>query len=55
MNNNLIEKHAKSFYWASFFLSREIFNKCSALYNFCRTLDDIADETNQLKIKKKKF
>ena len=55
MNNNLIEKHAKSFYWASFFLSREIFNKCSALYNFCRTLDDIADETNQLKIKKKKI
>ena len=23
MNNNLLEKHAKSFYWASFFLSRE--------------------------------
>ena len=52
MNKNLLEKHAKSFYWASFFLSREIFKKCSALYNFCRTLDDIADDINQLDIKK---
>ncbi|MDA9073366.1 squalene/phytoene synthase family protein, partial [Pelagibacteraceae bacterium] len=55
MNDNLLEKHAKTFYWASFFLSREIFKKCSALYNFCRTLDDIADDTNQLEEKKKKF
>ena len=55
MNDNLLEKHAKTFYWASFFLSREIFKKCSALYNFCRTLDDIADDTNQLEVKKKKF
>ena len=55
MNNNLLEKHAKSFYWASFFLSRDIFKKCSSLYNFCRTLDDIADETNQLEEKKDNF
>ena len=55
MNNNLLEKHAKSFYWASFFLSREIFKKCSVLYNFCRTLDDIADDSNQLDIKKDNF
>ena len=55
MNDNLLEKHAKSFYWASFFLSKEIFKKCSALYNFCRTLDDIADEINQLEGKKNNF
>ena len=55
MNDNLIEKHAKTFYWASFFLSREIFKKCSALYNFCRTLDDIADDINQLEVKKINF
>ena len=55
MNNNLIEKHAKSFYWASFFLSKEIFNKCSSLYNFCRTLDDIVDDDDNLKIKKDNF
>ncbi|MDC0628357.1 squalene/phytoene synthase family protein [Pelagibacteraceae bacterium] len=55
MNDNLIEKHAKTFYWASFFLSREIFKKCSALYNFCRTLDDIADDISQLEEKKNNF
>jgi phytoene synthase len=55
MDNNLLEKHAKSFYWASFFLSRDIFKKCSSLYNFCRTLDDIADETNRLEEKKDNF
>ena len=55
MNDNLLEKHAKTFYWASFFLSREISQKCSSLYNFCRTLDDIADDTNKLNIKKNNF
>ena len=53
--SNLLKKHAKSFYWASFFLSKETFNKCSSLYNFCRTLDDIVDDNNKLKIKKNNF
>ena len=53
--NNLIKKHAKSFYWASFFLSKSIFNKCSSLYNFCRTLDDIVDDNKKLEIKKENF
>ena len=51
----LIKKHAKSFYWASFFLSKPIFNKCSSLYNFCRTLDDLVDENKKLEIKKENF
>ena len=55
MSNNLIEKHAKSFYWASFFLSREIFYKCSSLYNFCRTLDDLADNNNKINLKREKY
>ena len=55
MNNNLIKLHAKSFYWASFFLSKKIFLKSSSLYNFCRTLDDIVDGPEDLNIKKKKF
>ena len=55
MNINLLEKHAKSFYWASFFLSKKIFNKCSCLYNFCRTLDDIVDSNNKLEVKKQNF
>ncbi len=53
--NNLIKKHAKSFYWASFFLSKRTFVKCSSLYNFCRTLDDLADDNIRLKFKKDKF
>ena len=53
--NNLIKKHAKSFYWASFFLSKPKFYKCSSLYNFCRTLDDIVDADNSLETKKENF
>ena len=52
---NLIKKHAKSFYWAGLFLSKETFYKCSSLYNFCRTLDDLADDNNTLDIKKENF
>ena len=55
MKNNLLKKHAKSFYWASFFLSKDIFKKCSYLYNFCRTLDDIADNNTNLQSKKEIF
>ena len=55
MSTNLLEKHAKSFYWASFFLSKETFKKCSSLYNFCRTLDDIFDDNKELKDKRENF
>ena len=55
MKTNLLKKHAKSFYWASFFLSNDVFNKCSSLYNFCRTLDDIVDNDNKLEVKKEIF
>ena len=55
MSKNLLALHARSFHWASLFLSNNIYNKCSALYNFCRTLDDIADNDNSLEIRKKKI
>ena len=55
MKSNLLKKHAKSFYWASFFLSSNTLDKCSSLYNFCRTLDDIVDDYNNLEIKKEIF
>ena len=55
MSANLLEKHAKSFYWASFFLSKETFKKCSSLYNFCRTLDDIVDDNKELEDKRENF
>ena len=35
-----------------FFLSRNALDKCSSLYNFCRTLDDIVDDDNNLSVKK---
>ena len=43
MKNNLLKKYAKSFYWAGFFLTSEIYDKSLIIYNYCRTLDDIAD------------
>ncbi len=55
MGNNLLKTHAKSFYWASYFLSRDIFDKCVYLYNFCRTLDDIVDDHIDLNLKKDNF
>ncbi|MDC0472644.1 squalene/phytoene synthase family protein [Pelagibacteraceae bacterium] len=55
MKKDLLSLNAKSFFWASFFLSKDIYIKCSILYDFCRTLDDIADEFNDLEIKRKNF
>ena len=55
MNNDLLKLHAKSFYWASIFLSKETYSKCSDLYNFCRTLDDIANSSDNLEKKKLNF
>ena len=55
MSNNLISTHAKSFSWAGFFLAKQTFENGSSLYDFCRTLDDIADENTSLDTKKQKF
>ena len=55
MKSNLLKKHAKSFYWASFFLPKNALDKCSSLYNFCRTLDDIVDNNNNLVVKRENF
>ena len=54
-NQSLISKHARSFNWAGFFLPKETFKKCSILYDFCRTIDDIVDVDSDLEIKQKKF
>ena len=54
-NQNLIAKHAKSFSWAGFFLPKETFKKCSALYDFCRVADNIADDNGKIENKEKKF
>ena len=52
-NNNYLSMYAKSFNWAGFFLPKKTYMKCSTLYDFCRTVDNIADDTNNLEIKKK--
>ena len=51
VQKNLLKKKSKSFYFASIFLSKNCFNNCSQLYNFCRIIDDIADNN----YKNKKF
>ena len=45
--------YAKSFNWSGFFLPKKIYFKCSVLYDFCRTIDNIADQNVDLEIKKK--
>ena len=52
-NNNYLSIYSKSFNWAGFFLPKKIYLKCSSLYDFCRTVDNIVDEENRLDTKKK--
>ena len=47
--------YAKSFNWAGFFLPKETYLKCSALYDFCRVVDNIADDDDEIESNKKKF
>ncbi len=54
-NKSYLSVYAKSFSWAGYFLPRETFKKCSALYDFCRVADNIADDDGEIEIKKKKF
>ena len=54
-NKSYLSIYAKSFSWAGFFLPKETFKKCSALYDFCRIADNIADDSEQIEIKEKKF
>ena len=55
MTKNYLTMHAKSFNWAGFFLPKKVYQKCSSLYDFCRTVDDIADQELKLDIKIKQF
>ena len=47
--------YAKSFSWAGFFLPKKTLEKCSALYDFCRVADNIADDNENIENKEKKF
>ena len=52
---NYLSIYAKSFNWSGFFLPKKIYYKCSVLYDFCRTIDNIADQNKGLEIKKKEL
>ena len=55
MSKSYLSIYAKSFSWAGFFLPKKIYQKCSILYDFCRSVDDIADQDLDLNIKIKQF
>ena len=53
MAKNYLSIYAKSFNWAGFFLPKIKYKNCSALYDFCRTVDNIVDDEGDLDLKKK--
>ena len=55
LTKNYLAIYAKSFNWAGFFLPKKTYEKCSALYDFCREADNIADDENKTEIKKNNF
>ena len=54
-SKSYLSVYAKSFSWAGFFLPKETFIKCSALYDFCRVADNIADDDEKIESKEKRF
>ncbi len=55
LTKNYLAIYAKSFNWAGFFLPKKTYKKCSALYDFCREADNIADDKNKIEVKKDNF
>ena len=55
LTKNYLATYAKSFNWAGFFLPKKTYEKCSALYDFCREADNIADDENKIEVKKDNF
>ena len=54
-NISYLSVYAKSFSWAGYFLPKEKLKECSALYDFCRVADNIADDNDEIEVKEKKF
>ena len=42
-SHQVLARHGKSFYWASFFLGSQLADRAARLYEFCRFVDDLAD------------
>ena len=52
-DKSYLSVYAKSFSWAGFFLPGKTLKKCSELYDFCRVADNIADDKDEIEVKKK--
>ena len=55
VDQSYLSIYAKSFNWAGFFLPKQTYLKCSALYDFCRVADNIADSNEAIELKQIKF
>ncbi|MDB4040526.1 phytoene/squalene synthase family protein [Methylophilaceae bacterium] len=53
--SNVMRKHGKTFFWATWFLEKEIASLLYAVYAFCRRLDDLVDKKGNKKNLKKVF
>jgi len=42
----ILKRHGKSFHFAGKFLPQQSFERCARLYQFCRFLDDLSDESD---------
>ena len=42
-NSKIMQKHGKTFFWASLFLKGSEAKKIYSIYAFCRNVDDIVD------------
>jgi len=54
-SKNYLSIYAKSFNWAGFFLPKKTYKNRSYIYDFCRVVENIADDEGEIEIKKIKF
>ena len=54
-HSKVMQRHGKSFFWASWFLDKNTANKLFAVYALCRRLDDLVDTSNKSSEAKKEI
>ena len=55
LTKNYLAIYANLLIGQVFFLPKKTYQKCSALYDFCREADNIADDENNIEVKKDNF
>lgn len=53
--SHVMKTHGKTFFWASWFLEKEISIRLYAIYAFCRRIDDLVDESDDEVVLSKNF